>query len=131
MGETQRTEEEWRGILTPEQYRVLREKGTERAFTGEYWDHKGEGVYRCAGCGEPLFRSDAKFDSGCGWPSFYEALDESKVEEHEDISHGMKRVEVTCRSCGGHLGHIFPDAPHTPTGMRFCINSAAIKFESD
>ena len=131
MGETQRTEEEWRGILTPEQYRVLREKGTERAFTGEYWDHKGEGVYRCAGCGEPLFRSDAKFDSGCGWPSFYEALDESKVEEHEDISHGMKRVEVTCRSCGGHLGHIFPDAPHTPTGMRYCINSAAIKFESD
>ncbi|HSI72068.1 MAG TPA: peptide-methionine (R)-S-oxide reductase MsrB [Fimbriimonas sp.] len=131
MGETQRTEEEWRGILTPEQYRVLREKGTERSFTGEYWDHKGEGVYRCAGCGEPLFRSDAKFDSGCGWPSFYEALDESKVEEHVDVSHGMKRVEVTCRSCGGHLGHIFPDAPHTPTGMRFCINSAAIKFESD
>ena len=131
MGETQRTEEEWRGILTPEQYRVLREKGTERSFTGEYWDHKGEGVYRCAGCGEPLFRSDAKFDSGCGWPSFYEALDESKVEEHVDVSHGMKRVEVTCRSCGGHLGHIFPDAPHTPTGMRYCINSAAIKFESD
>jgi peptide-methionine (R)-S-oxide reductase len=125
----EQTEEEWKGILTPEQYHVLRQKGTERAFTGEYWDHKGTGVYRCAACGSPLFRSDAKFDSGCGWPSFYEALDKDKVEEHLDTSHGMRRVEVTCKNCGGHLGHIFPDAPQTPTGMRYCINSVSIKFE--
>jgi peptide-methionine (R)-S-oxide reductase len=124
-----KTEEEWKGILSPEQYHVLRQKGTERAFTGEYWNHKGEGVYRCAACGEPLFTSDAKFDSGCGWPSFYEALDKEKVEEHVDTSHGMTRVEVTCRKCGGHLGHIFPDAPQTPTGMRYCINSVSIKFD--
>ncbi|MEZ0325672.1 MAG: peptide-methionine (R)-S-oxide reductase MsrB [Fimbriimonas sp.] len=130
MGEqVQRSEEEWKGVLTPEQYHVLRQKGTERAFTGEYWNHKGKGVYRCAGCGAELFTSDAKFDSGCGWPSFYEALDPEKVEEHEDVSHGMRRVEVTCRNCGGHLGHIFPDAPQTPTGMRYCINSVSIKFE--
>jgi peptide-methionine (R)-S-oxide reductase len=125
----ERTEEEWKGILTPEQYHVLRQKGTERAFTGEYWDHKGTGVYRCAACGSPLFTSDAKFDSGCGWPSFYEALDKDKVDEHLDTSHGMRRVEVTCKNCGGHLGHIFPDAPQTPTGMRYCINSVSIKFE--
>jgi peptide-methionine (R)-S-oxide reductase len=131
MSEPIRTEEEWRGVLTPEQYHVLREKGTERAFTGEYWNHKGKGVYRCAGCGEPLFTSEAKFDSGCGWPSFYEALDKSKVDEHLDTSHGMTRVEVTCKNCGGHLGHIFPDAPQTPTGMRYCINSVSIKFEPE
>jgi len=131
MKEIPKTDEEWKGVLTPMQYHVLREKGTERAFTGEYWDHKDKGVYRCAGCGEVLFDSNAKFDSRCGWPSFYEALDPAKVEEHVDNSHGMRRVEVTCRNCGGHLGHVFPDAPHMPTGMRYCINSASIKFEGE
>jgi len=129
MSNIPKTDEEWKGVLTPMQYHVLREKGTERAFTGEYWDHKEKGVYRCAACGEILFDSNAKFDSRCGWPSFYEALDPSKVEEHVDNSHGMRRVEVTCKNCGGHLGHVFPDAPHMPTGMRYCINSASIKFE--
>ncbi|MGV3618309.1 MAG: peptide-methionine (R)-S-oxide reductase MsrB [Fimbriimonas sp.] len=124
-----KTEEEWSGVLTPEEYRVLRLKGTERPFTGEYNGNKAEGIYRCAGCGEPLFHSEAKFDSGCGWPSFYEGLDKEKIEEHVDLSHGMRRVEVTCRRCGGHLGHVFPDAPQTPTGMRYCINSVSLKFE--
>ncbi len=124
-----RTEEEWKGILTPEQFRVLRQKGTERAFTGEYYKHKEGGIYRCAACGNELFTSEAKFDSGCGWPSFYQALDKDKVDEHVDTTHGMQRVEVTCKACGGHLGHIFPDAPQTPTGMRYCINSVSIKFE--
>lgn len=123
------TEEEWSGILTPEQYHILREKGTERPFTGEYWNTKAKGVYRCAACGEPLFNSEAKFDSGCGWPSFYEGLDKDKIEEHVDLSYGMRRVEVTCKRCGGHLGHVFPDAPQTPTGMRYCINSASIKLD--
>jgi peptide-methionine (R)-S-oxide reductase len=123
------SEEEWRGVLTDEEYRVLRQKGTERAFTGEYWDHKHEGRYVCRGCGEALFTSDAKFDSGCGWPSFYESLAPDKVLEHEDVSFGMRRVEVVCARCGGHLGHVFPDAPKTPTGMRYCINSVSIKFE--
>ncbi|MEI6882677.1 MAG: peptide-methionine (R)-S-oxide reductase MsrB [Bacteroidota bacterium] len=124
------TEQEWQGILTPQQFHVLREKGTERAFTGEYWNHKGNGIYRCAGCGEELFTSEAKFDSGCGWPSFYEGIDKTKIEEHEDTTMGMRRVEVTCRKCGGHLGHVFPDGFGTPTGLRYCINSVSIKFES-
>jgi peptide-methionine (R)-S-oxide reductase len=129
MDQIPQNEQEWRGILTPEQYHVLREKGTERAFTGEYWDHKGDGIYRCAGCDEVLFSSEAKFDSGCGWPSFYEGLDKSKITEHEDNTFGMRRVEVTCAKCGGHLGHVFPDGFGTPTGMRYCINSISIKFE--
>jgi methionine-R-sulfoxide reductase len=123
------TEEEWSGILTPEQYRILREKGTERPFTGEYYKTKEPGIYRCAGCGEPLFDATTKFDSGCGWPSFYDGLDKDKIEEHVDLSHGMRRVEVTCKRCGGHLGHVFPDAPQTPTGLRYCINSASLTFD--
>ncbi len=124
-----KTEEEWRGVLTPEQFRVLRQKGTEAPFSGEHWNTHEPGVYRCAACGEQLFTSDAKFDSGCGWPSFYEAIDPDKVEEHTDLSHGMRRVEITCKNCGGHLGHVFPDAPQTPSGMRYCINSASLQFQ--
>ena len=124
----EKTEEEWRGILTPEQYRVLRQAGTERAFTGEYWDNHEQGLYRCAGCGSALFDSTTKFDSGCGWPSFYEGLDKTRIEEREDLSHGMRRIEVLCKTCGGHLGHVFPDGPR-PTGLRYCINSASLKFE--
>jgi methionine-R-sulfoxide reductase len=121
-------EDEWRNILTAEQFYVLRQKGTERAFTGKFWDHHEPGTYVCAGCGAELFTSGTKFDSGCGWPSFYESVDKSKVREHVDTSHGMRRVEVTCARCGGHLGHVFPDGPR-PTGLRYCINSASIDFK--
>jgi peptide-methionine (R)-S-oxide reductase len=124
----EKTDAEWRAQLTPEEYRILRNKGTEPAFTGHYWATKTPGIFRCAGCGEELFLSDAKFDSGTGWPSFDRPLDESKIEEHVDSSHGMTRTEVTCRKCGGHLGHVFPDGPPT-TGLRYCINSAALKLD--
>ncbi len=123
-----KTDEEWKKELTPEQYRVLREKGTERAFTGAYWNTKDPGVYRCAGCGEILFASDTKFDSGCGWPSFYAPTNSTVVAQQADHSAFMERNEVLCAKCGGHLGHVFDDGPK-PTGLRYCINSASLKFE--
>ena len=123
-----KSDDEWKKELTPEQYHILRQKGTERAFTGKYTEHKAKGVYSCAGCGQELFESETKFESHCGWPSFWDAMDKSKVAYHEDRSYGMHRVEVTCSRCGGHLGHIFDDGP-PPTGKRFCINSASLAFK--
>lgn len=125
-----KTDEEWRRELTPEEYHVLREKGTEPAFTGRYLESKEPGVYHCAACGNELFSSETKYDSGSGWPSFYAPLADEKVEEDIDLSHGMRRMEVRCARCGSHLGHIFPDGPE-PTGKRYCVNSAALDLERE
>lgn len=128
MSKIVKSEDQWRKELTPEQFRVLREKGTERAFTGAYNDFKGQGVFKCAGCGEPLFESSTKYNSKSGWPSFFAPIHRTHIAEHTDQSHGMVRTEVTCAKCGGHLGHLFPDGP-LPTGTRYCINSASLAFE--
>lgn len=122
------TDAEWRARLSPDQYRICRQKGTEPAFTGAYWDEKTAGQYRCAGCGEVLFDSATKYDSGSGWPSFWQPAQDTAVAEEVDTSHGMRRVEVHCARCGSHLGHVFPDGPR-PTGLRYCINSASLALD--
>ena len=124
------SEDYWKKKLTKEQFKVLRQKGTEMPFTGKYWDNKEKGIYLCAGCGNPLFESDTKFKSGTGWPSFYAPIDREKINEKKDLSNGMIRTEVLCSKCGGHLGHVFDDGPH-PTGLRYCINSVSLNFKSD
>jgi peptide-methionine (R)-S-oxide reductase len=125
-----KTEEEWKKELSAEEYRVLRECGTEPAFTGKYYNHKEDGTYVCAGCGAELFSSDTKYDSGSGWPSFYAAVDKEAIKEELDTSYGMRRIEIKCAQCDSHLGHVFPDGPN-PTGMRYCVNSVSLDFEKE
>jgi peptide-methionine (R)-S-oxide reductase len=127
--ENKLTEEQWRAQLTADEFTVLREKGTERAFSGEYWNIFEDGMYHCRGCGEALFESSSKFDAGCGWPRFDRAASADVVKEDRDMSHGMVRTEILCQKCGGHLGHVFPDGP-TETGLRYCVNSLSVKLES-
>jgi len=128
MSKITKTEAEWKAQLSPEAFYVARQKGTERAFTGRYWDHRDYGIYRCVGCGTALFASDTKFDAGCGWPSYFEPINPEHVREESDFSHGMVRTEVMCNVCDSHLGHVFPDGP-PPTGLRYCINSLSLTFE--
>ncbi len=128
MEKIKKTDDQWREVLSPESYYVTRQKGTERPFTGQYWDHRATGVYQCICCGTPLFASDTKFDAGCGWPSYFQAIDPNRIREQTDYSHGMIRTEVMCNVCDAHLGHVFPDGPE-PTGLRYCINSLSLTFE--
>jgi peptide-methionine (R)-S-oxide reductase len=130
MTDMPQTEAEWKAKLDPEQYQVLRQGGTERPFTGKYWESKSKGVYRCAGCGEKLFSSDTRYESHSGWPSFFQPLAEEAIEEEDDRSYGMARTEIKCANCGGHLGHVFDDGPN-PTGLRYCVNSASLELEED
>ncbi len=128
MQKIDKTDAQWREQLSPEEYAVARMKGTERAFTGRYWNHHEYGIYRCIGCSTPLFASDTKFDAGCGWPSYFQPIEADRIREERDTSHGMIRTEVLCNVCDSHLGHVFPDGP-PPTGLRYCINSLSLKFE--
>ena len=129
-GSIKKTDKEWKEILTPDEYNVLREKGTERPFTGKYWNTFEKGVYKCSACGQVLFDSKTKFDAGCGWPSFSDVINNKNIVTKNDFSHGMHRIEVMCAKCGGHLGHVFDDGPQ-PTGQRYCINSISLKFEKE
>ena len=128
MQKISKSDAQWRAELTPEEFQVARLKGTERAFTGRYWNTTAHGIYRCVGCGTPLFSSDTKFDAGCGWPSYFEPINPDYILQERDTSHGMVRTEVMCAICDSHLGHVFPDGP-PPTGLRYCINSLSLKFE--
>ena len=131
MEKVNKTDQEWREQLTEQQYRILRQAGTERPFTGKYVNTEDDGIYACAACGNKLFSSETKFHSGSGWPSFWDVIDQGNVELHEDNSYGMRRTEIRCGQCGGHLGHVFDDGPRDKTGMRYCINSAALDFEAE
>jgi peptide-methionine (R)-S-oxide reductase len=131
MEKITKTDKEWREQLSQEQYQILRQAGTERPFTGQYVDEEDEGTYNCAACGNELFSSDTKFHSGSGWPSFWDVVSQGNVELHQDASHGMRRTEINCAKCGGHLGHVFEDGPRDKTGLRYCINSAALDFDPE
>ncbi len=124
----QKTEEEWKKMLSPEQYNILRQKGTERPYSGKFYAHKEKGMYTCAGCGVELFSSEQKFDAHCGWPSFFDKLPGGRIKTHKDLTHGMARTEITCANCGGHLGHVFDDGPK-PTNLRYCVNSGSLEFK--